>query len=327
MQPINVVRWALLVLAAVWVVPYFLLAGEPAALAPAGEKVDLQMRLQAGKQYKLRVVTDQKIVQVLERQEVTTTQTITVGTVMDVLSVDPSGDAKVKITYQFVEFKQDGPMGKIEYDSRKPPETVPQAAKGFAALAGASLSATLGPRGEPKEIKGVDEIAARLIKAMDNVDDATKKLVEKTLKEQLGNESLKSTMAVASSFMPARPVAVGESWSGKETIRQLVPLHVENTSTLQQCRDGIAVIAMRSKLASDPEAKPIEIGLIQLKVSLSGDQEGTTEVELASGWPLRGTVKQKLEGKMTMEGPIGAPRGKSWPVRIETTTTVDREGF
>jgi hypothetical protein len=306
-------------------IPEYMLACESGATA--GEKVNLQMRLEPGKQYKLRVVTDQKIVQVLERQEFATTQTITVGTVMDVLSVEPSGDAKVKITYQFVEFKQDGPMGKIQYDSRKPPETVPQAVKGFAALAGASLSMTLGPKGEPKEIKGIEEIGARLMKAMTDIDDASKKLLEKTIKEQLGDESLKSTTAIAASFMPDRPVAVGESWTSKETVRQMVPLQVENTSTLQQCRDGVAVIAMRSKLTSDPEAKPIEMGLIQLKVNLSGEQEGTTEIELASGWPVRGTVKQKLEGKMTVEGAIGAPRGKSWPVRVESTITIDREGF
>ena len=325
MKRLDAVACVVISLAAVWAIPQCTLASE--ARTSAGEKIKLQMRLEAGKQYKLRVVTEQKIVQVLERQEITTTQTITVGTVMDVLSVEPSGDAKVKITYQFVEFKQDGPMGKAEYDSRKPPETIPQAARGFAALAGATLSMTLGPKGEPKDIKGVDEITARLIKAMGDMDDTARKMLEKTLKEQLGDESLKATTAIAASFMPEHPVAVGESWTSKETIRQLVPLQVENTSTLQQCRDGIAVIAMHSKLTSDPEAKPIDMGLIQLKADLSGQQEGTTEIELASGWPLRGTVKQKLEGKMTIEGAIGAPRGKSWPVRVESTITIDREGF
>ena len=107
----------------------------------AADNVELKLRPKAGETQKLAALIDQKISQTINGSAQTIQQTIGLAYSFAVQTIDPDGSASIKVTYDAVTFKQQGPMGNIEYDSTHPPTSVPAMAKEFAALAGQSFFA------------------------------------------------------------------------------------------------------------------------------------------------------------------------------------------
>lgn len=288
----------------------------------AGEKIKLRLRLKKGESYKLRMTTDQKISQTIQGKQVDMSQTMGIGFTYHVREVDADGTAAVKLTYDSVLFKQDGPLGKIEYDSSNPPETVHPMAKGFAALTGQSFSMRLSPQGQIKSVEGVDAMFTRVMQNIDVPDARVKATLEKKLKQQFGDDALKEMMENTMAIYPDKPVAIGDSWSKKVVVTKGFAITLENTWTLKDRKDGVAVVDVQSKITPSQNAKPIEMGMMKVRQDISGSQEGQMEISEATGWPVRAGMTQKLSGKMHVEQGPGPLKDQSWPITIESDIRI-----
>jgi len=58
------------------------------------------------------------------------------------------------------------------------------------------------------------------------------------------------------------------------------------------------------------------VGAIQLSYEISGEQQGTMDLNESTGWTIGAELKQTLAGKVTM-GDI------SWPVSIDSKITME----
>jgi hypothetical protein len=305
--------------------------GIAAAAEQASEKVKLALQLRKGASYQIKLTMDQKITQKMDEKtvraisqkpdakasETKISQTISLGCTFEVVDVGTDGIFRCKVTYDTVLFQQDGPMGKIEYDSANPPDTVPFMAKGAAALAGQVLTVGFTPAGDVSEVKGADELIDRMIKQMELPDEA-RKAAEASLKSEFGAAAMKELMAGMVGTYPAKEVAIGDSWQKKTTISRAFPTVREDTWTRTGRKKGVATLNVASKIMPGPEGgKTMQVGGMKMNFSLSGTQEGKTEIQESTGWVIGATLKQHLSGRAALDGVPGAKEPVSWPISVE----------
>jgi len=313
-------------LTAIWLLVFCgqLSAGRAAAGADDAGKTKLELRLRAGDTYKMRMTIDQKISQTIGGRTIDMNQTMGMGFACAVQQVDGQGNATLKVTYDSIVFKQDGPIGKTEYDSAKPPATVPAAAKGLAALLGQGFTITVTPAGHVTKVEGVEAVVERMLKQLDLPEGPSKVALQKKFKSEFGDQAMKGMMEQMMAIYPDKPVAVGDSWQQKVVASGGFPIILRNTWTLKSRKGGVALLEVKSKIESNPDAKPMDMGVMSIKYQLSGDQEGTTELDEATGWTLRGKLVQKLAGKLQLQGAPAGMKDTSWPISCESVVRYDK---
>lgn len=280
------------------------------------KKLDLQLRLEQGKTYGTKMVADQTITQTIQGQTQDIQQTIGMAYTYKVTKVESDGSALVDAVYEWILYSQDGPMGKSEYDSSKPPATIPDAAVGYAALLGQGFSMKLTPLGEVADIQGVDAMLSSILDALNVPEGSARDAVQETLEAQFGEEALAESFEKATAIYPDKSLSAGDSWSKRLTLATGMPMIIDNTWTLKSRKDGVAFVDVKSTIAPNPDAEPLEISGMSVSYEVSGDQTGTLELDEATGWPLRSHMTQNLSGQISAAG-------MTWPVTITSTIVFE----
>jgi hypothetical protein len=284
------------------------------------EKIFLQLRFEEGKTYRMRMTTQQKITQTMQGRTMEMPQSIGFGLTQAVKEVKEDGTAVVQVTYDSIQFKQEGPMGAMDYDSDNPPETVPLMAKGFAALVGQGFSLDMTPEGRVIRVEGADQLLARVTESIDIAVPAMRSTIETQMKQQFGDQALKEMMEQMMAIYPEEAVAVGDSWSRKMTVARGFPMIIDNNWTLKSRADGVAVVEVSSKVEPNPDAGPMEMGGMSIQQKLRGTQNGTIEIDETSGWVVKSTLNQDFSGEMTV---VGGPQEVTIPMSLEGAVLVE----
>ncbi len=287
------------------------------------DKVQYRLRLEKGRKYYCKNVMEMKIAHILEGNVQETEQTMGFGYDFDVEDVNTNGDMLVKWTYRLIQFRQKGPTGLMEYDSSKKDSQPHAQAQPVATLLGESFLVKLTPQGRVKEIKGLEPMYANIAKKLPQGPINEKML--NGLKQQFGQEALKEMMEVGTAIYPNGAVEVGDSWEIKFAISQGFPMVVENKYVLKQREGGKATIEVSGAIKPNPEAKPMELGLLKIGYEITGRQSGQIELEESTGLIIRSTIKQVLAGEMKMGGAGGDSNmpGMNIMMDVESVTTTE----
>ncbi len=285
-------------------------------LGSCSKDVRLRLRLREGETYRTRMTTDRNISQTIRGQRQDIAQTLSLVYTVVVEGVDADGIASVKATCDWVSFEQDWPIGKIEYDSSNPPAAVHPLAMGYATLKGQSLSMRVAPDGHVEEVQEADAVRERMTNRLDLPPGAMGDALKKSVRDQFGDRALKEMMGRMTAVLPDKTVTIGDSWTRTVTVSTQAPVIVDSTWTLDSRRRGVAVISVSATVKSDPVAAPIEMGPRKLSYELSGKQQGTLELDEATGWIIRGKLTEQLSGKVSLGDIYG-------PISIQTVTALE----
>ena len=280
----------------------------------------MQLNLQVGEVYQIRMISDQKVTQNLDGETQVTSQTFGYGYSYTVTDVDEDGNIWLDALYTWALFEQDGPLGTVSYDSANPPEVVPDAAIGFHGLVGNGFSLKFSPDGLILEIAGLDEMYAGVIDEMGFTDDAVRAQMEQLMQEQFGEEALSEQLNNLVLQLPEESLLIGDTWTVTADSSAIVPMVVETTYTLLSIDGDIATIDVSSVITPDPDGGLMDFGAFQISYSLNGDQEGFTEVDVSTGLTMNFALNQSMFGEMVMymDG-----EELSVPSTIEATTTIE----
>lgn len=296
----------------------------------AAEKIDLKLRLKPGQKYGVRVITDQKISQTMQEQEQKIDYLTDMGMGFEVLAVDADGTASVQITYQTIRAKMSGPMGMIEYDSTEPDAAVGEddtekqmIGQMFAGMVGLSFVMNGNTQGKGVEVKGFKEMMQQMAEKIGADDPAENEEIKEFLKNFLSEEKVKmmgSNMALA---FPSQPVGIGDSWTDKETMSVGFPIEIDNTYTLKESKNGVAIVDISSMMDLGENGASIEIGPMKMNMEMTGSVQGTSEINEASGWMIRSKMKMQLAGQMSIAPNEQMTEGMTVPMSIESVITIE----
>lgn len=292
----------------------------PPAAAPAPE-VELRLAFSAGDTIDLLLTTEQTSTMSIMGREQATSQLFAAEIELDVIAVEADGSARLSATYTALRMTIDGPAGAFEFDSASPPDPVPLAARAASALLGQSLTFRMTPRGVVSDVQGYEELQRRMLEDLPG-GAAAQAMIESN-GGLLDDDGLAEMMQQLSGILPDRPVRVGDSWSRSASMTAAFAVQLENTWTLRDRRDGVAVIDVATSISSgsDPVTR---VGTMTMRHDLAGQQSGTIEIEEASGWPLRTRTESTFAGTMTMEGIPGNAEGLTTPISVHSIVTVER---
>ena len=281
-------------------------------------KVDLQYRFSKNDSFKQSIMIDQEISQTIldERQDMI--QKFGIGYNFIVTDVGRHGNATIDLVYESVLFNQYGTMGNIEYDSSNPPESIPDVVKGFSALIGMGFTMVLSPKGKVLDIKGADKMLTEMLKSLDLPTGSVGESIEKSMKDQFGDQALKEMMQNMMPLYPEEPIGIGDSWIQKIDLSKGFAMNIINNFNLKHIHDGIAIIDVHSTISSNANAPPMEIGPMKMHYLISGTQEGTMKVLIENGMIIDSNINQDFSGQVEVESFSQMPEGISWPITVRS---------
>ena len=302
--------------ASLWILLFF--------VGCAKERLTLQLNLDQGSTYAMRVTTEQKMSQTVQGQQFAMDQTTMMEYVYDVTEVDEMGNTTIKMTYDKIGFTQDGPMGRTEYRSWEDTGTVPMTAKAFAVMAGKNVTMELSRRGHVTHISGTESIIDAMLKEFDlSIDDEMKKELEENLKRQFGEEAFKETMNEMFAVYPDRPVGIGDTWQAKAVVQMGFPMAIHNTWRLKGIKDGKVYVEVNSKIEPNTETSVKQMGM-EMTYDVSGNQKGSLVLDESTGWLIEADLKQQFGGEVVVVGAqLGEAQTAGFTISMTGTVTVE----
>ncbi len=208
-------------------------------------------------------------------------------------SGDEGANKKLDITYNHVMITMNSPMGQMKYDSKDSGQKDPEYAF-MDNLIGKSFYITVAPNGDIVNVGGLSELIRSLPASTDND-------VRASMESQLGDTAIKLMMQNSFDMYPGKKVAVGDTWTKKTmTNYSGVNINVENTYTLKAVNGSQASVGIVS-IMSLPSADSLNNG-VPMQMEMNGKQEGTLEIDIASGQIISGKTTQTIEGKLSANG-------------------------
>lgn len=258
--------------------------------------------------------------------EQTLTQTQTVKLL--VAAVGPDGSATLRQTIESVAIDIGGPMGRMTYDSGKPPpagDDDPRnatLAKTFGAMVGEPISVTMAPNGAVRGIAGTAKIIDKLMKGLP-MDPLAAGLAQ-NIKSMLSDDALRTSLEQSFSRMPDQPVKPGDTWKSEQTLGVDVIGRITGTSTFTlkaiEGTGDAAVARVGVTLAIRQEATPGAGASVTVKLGASKG-EGELLFNIARGRVERNSMRTEMPATITMRGREGGPA----TIQNNTTTSMTME--
>ncbi|MFH1884082.1 MAG: DUF6263 family protein [Planctomycetota bacterium] len=278
------------------------------SLYQAADKTQYRLRLEEGKQYYMQTINEQQISDPTPAKEGTVVMTIGIGAKLDVSNIDANGNAQVTYTYKWVKVGIKATEEKV-YDSSKKDSTVPPELQWFAPLLEESFSLTITPEGQISEIKDLDKVRSNVRQKLP--PGPMKEIAMSSLNQWLDDQALRERIENSMAIYPDKPVGVGDSWSRNVAYSRDFVMILENTWTLKERKNGVAVIEVVSTIKPNPEAKPVEIGTqgATSNSEFTGNQQGLIEMQESTGLIINSKINQQMTGQTTIKnaGRPGAP--------------------
>lgn len=277
--------------------------------------VRLELKLGKGKTYYERTVIDQKITQTMMGQQQNFDLSMGAGEELDVLDVDPQGNMRIRHTYLWSRIKNTNPAAPLDYDSSRP-TPVPTGAEGFAALIGEGFIMVLSPKGKVLALEGMKELRETVLKKLPPGSEGSPTI--QALNPFFDERQIKQMTEASLAVYPDEPVEQGSSWTEKTLVTMGFPMVAEYKWTLQKREAGIATLAESSSFRSDPEGPPADMGSMKMKFEGSGTQDGTMQIEEATGLILSKKASQQIKGDIKIGASAEGPFDMAIPMTFET---------
>jgi hypothetical protein len=293
----------------------------PFSLKAADELV-LRLNLQPQTSYIYTMDMTQTRVQSVENQNQSLSQEMLEEWKYDVTGLEKSNEMNLKLTYKRIKVTQNFNEQSSSYDSDNPPEYLDPSMKGLASMPGAVLTVRLTPDGKVAQIKGVDAMLDKMIKAMAMPNPDQKEAVIADLRKQWGTDAMKQSLEQITSFYPSEPVLPGDSWSSIFDIASGgLPMHIKSEYTLKSRNDGKAIIDVASTISSDSSTGTVTMGSLTMAYDIKGSQNGTIEVDEATSLPLNSKLDMHYDGTVTVSG-VPDQQPQTWPISADGSVQV-----
>lgn len=257
------------------------------------QEVFLKFNLKPGDQYRFSSVVKQHIVQEAMGQQITTTQDIATDYIYDVKSVE-EGVTTINVTFSAVKMDTDvAGMQQLSYDSANP-DAGTNELKVMSNLIGKSFLMYINEEGSVEKVEGLAEIIG-------GVEGPQSEL----LKQSFGDSSMIQNMSQITNIYPNQKVNIGDTWvrTFSGPIAGMMQSEATSNFALSQVTGDVAVLEVDGQMKFSKLAGGGGNPMLQgAEFNLNGTQQGTMEVDIASGLPVQTKLKQDISGSLEIQG-------------------------
>ena len=250
------------------------------------EKYTLEYNFEKGKTYKQHVVSEMNMTMNAMGQDITMTMRSEMVINYDVIAQNKDV-YDIRMTYQNIKMDMSAPTP-FSIDSNSPENSSDKGmGNAIKALMGVSLDVQLNKQGKVLSIQGIDKLVEKI--------DSTNNVQFKQMFTQLFSEKMiQQTIEQSSSYFPDKPVAIGDSWNNAIDISvNGIDIVNKMTLTLKQVKDKVATVELTGVLSTPEGGSVMNIQGMDAKVSMNGEQTGTIQLNMKTGWLVLTEINQK----------------------------------
>lgn len=264
------------------------------ASCKSGEPVNLKLNLQPGSQYAYNMDMKMAMQQSAMGQNIKTEQNMVMESTYDVAAGEGS-DKKITVTYDRIAMEMKTPMGNMNYDSKDPSKSNDKLAV-MSNMLHKPFTMEVSEQGEIKKVDGLSAI----VNSMGDTSTEEGAAMRKQMAGTFNDSMVRSLMQQSLNIFPDHPVRPGETWKKVYDLNMgMMNMKMENEFKLKDVTGNTAHLDINSKIsgggAGSGEMK-------NMNINLSGDQQGTMDVEVATGLVTDSKIKQNIKGDMSMMG-------------------------
>jgi hypothetical protein len=252
------------------------------------EAIDLKLNFKTGDKYLYTTQIDQNIGIM---QGLSMNQNMVMEMMYNCKS-DSAGVKDIEATYNHILISMTSPMGEMKYDSKDPKQDA-SGMNMMDSLIGKSFMMSIAPDGQIIKVSGLDAIVASF-----NMD--SNPAAQQSIKSQLNDTAIRMMMQSSFDMYPGHKVKVGDTWNKKQQMTVSgINISMENRYTLKSVENGKATLSVISDLSLPKTEMGADSAKTQME--LSGKQDGTIELDIATGQVISSKTISDIKGKMTMQ--------------------------
>jgi hypothetical protein len=182
----------------------------------------------------------------------------------------------------------------------------------FKALTEVPMDIQLNKKGKIISVQGIEKLTEKF-NAMPNEQ------MRQMFSQQFTEATIRAAIEQTSSFFPDRPVAIGESWNVVMNVNSSgINISNQMELTLRQVQNNIAIIDCKGTLSTSETGELSNVMGMDAKISAKGEQTGTIQMDMRTGWLNSGELNQKM--LLNIEA-----MGQTIPQEIVSKTIVTAE--
>jgi len=292
-------------------------AGEsPArASAPSNTRATLQLSLNAGDRIPFRKVVEQELTQSslsgepeLSSSRLTLTLELSVGEVQNDRTL-------VQVRYDQVQYSQDVAGERVDYDSTRPPQSIPQAVLAYHGMVGDGFAFWIGSDNQISELVGFHEFVDRCLA---HVPPAQRQQAMREIAVSNGQGGIADFVDNTIGLLPYDlEKAVGDHWEKSRHVTQPVPMQLQTVYTLAGVDEQTAEITIDETIAPSTPLGGTNQSEDPLRITVNGgSSRGHCVLLLDSGLPKESQLERIVDMTVQVDGGIEFHQQK------RTVTTV-----
>lgn len=262
----------------------------------------LYINAKAGDVYKYHMVVNTTSDVETSGQKISTVQDMTQDFSVKIDEVDSEGNMSIAYTYDAVKLTNEAMGQKTTIDSKNTDASDPMS-KMYSSIIGKSFTVKMSKLGEIKEVNGLSELMDSMISSGLAGDESTEAImgqVKDQLKQNFGDEAMKSSLEMTTKVFPKEGVKPGDTWNTTFSLNAVVKLDMTINYTLEKVEGEIAYVDMKADFKTDG-SKAANFGGMEMKADLSGTMTGKMKVNVKNGFLSEGEMTQDMSGKMEVE--------------------------
>ncbi len=258
----------------------------------------LRLNLSNGQVYNFRTETNQTITQTVQGMQQVTQQNQLVEFKMEVLDRDAVGNFVTNIVYTRFAAKIVAAGQELSFDSDIDKTSQMPQFGAFAAMIGKSMKATYSPLGDVVSVEGVEQLFEEILNSVSGGNEMVKLQMKAMMGDNFSADAMKQMVKAGLFNYPEKAVAINDTWSSSESVKNMVTLNVMTSYTLKEANASEATIAHTATLTTPPGSKMTVMGT-EMDVAMFGTLEGTSQVDLSNGMSKSSLAKQNINGSIT----------------------------
>lgn len=255
----------------------------------------LEYNLEKGKTYKQRMLSETNVTMNAMGQDVT--MSIEVQMDINYNVIERNGDVfDLQMSYQKMKMNMSAPA-LFSIDSDLPDSSSDKNISNvIQSMMGIPIDVQLTKQGKVVSVKGLDKLEAKL----DSIDNEQFKDM---FSQQFSEKMIRQALEQSSIYMSAKPVAIDDSWDVTSTVSSNgIDIINKMNLTLKEVKDDVATLEIIGTLATPEGGAFTTVQGVDAEVSMNGDQTGTIQMDLKTGWIISSEINQNSEQNINVMG-------------------------
>lgn len=273
----------------------------------------LHLKPSVGSAYHYAVTTNTETKMEVNGQAVESVNNTDAGVTYSV-NADSAGNYLLHIAYDKLHVYSKNGDKESDADAENAKLSINPTEKMLGIVKDASLTGTVTPTGEVKEISGYKELSAQLMENLDTDDPNARQMAQAELDKVIRSEMIQKNLTQLFTIFPDSAIYIGDEWKINSEQSSDFHLKVSSVYRLDYITDNIAFVKSHSKI--EGEHTPLAMMGYSVMPDLKGTQTANYEIEATTGMLLKSNIESEVGGSLTMAG-------REVPLTIKTKVNIE----